>query len=189
MEAVQKGETAGPPRNCSPSVYLHELRNLAAVKMAAEAPGDTLNATAAGPPGLSCGLVGDQKFDGRGQLFRRRRGSDAANSRRNSPPQGCRASRRPGRLRVTLEESDRVGESLGLIEEIGEGGMGSVYMAQQTEPVKRAVAVKVIKAGMDSKAVLARFEAERQALALMDHPNIATGARRWLHRRRPAVIS
>jgi serine/threonine protein kinase len=51
--------------------------------------------------------------------------------------------------------------------------MGSVFMAQQTQPVKRAVAVKVIKAGMDSKAVLARFEAERQALAMMDHPNIA----------------
>lgn len=60
-----------------------------------------------------------------------------------------------------------------LVEEIGEGGMGSVYLAQQTEPVKRAVAVKVIKAGMDSKAVLTRFEAERQALAMMDHPNIA----------------
>ncbi len=50
---------------------------------------------------------------------------------------------------------------------------GSVWMAQQTEPIKRLVAVKVIKAGMDSKAVLARFDAERQALALMDHPNIA----------------
>ena len=60
-----------------------------------------------------------------------------------------------------------------LIEEIGEGGMGSVFMAQQIEPVKRVVAVKVIKAGMDSRAVLARFEAERQALAMMDHPNIA----------------
>ncbi|CAN5345390.1 hypothetical protein BH11PLA2_BH11PLA2_24070 [soil metagenome] len=60
-----------------------------------------------------------------------------------------------------------------LIEEIGEGGMGIVFMAQQTEPVRRAVAVKVIRAGMDSKAVLARFEAERQALAMMDHPNIA----------------
>jgi serine/threonine protein kinase/tetratricopeptide (TPR) repeat protein len=60
-----------------------------------------------------------------------------------------------------------------LIEEIGEGGMGSVFLAQQQEPVKRPVAVKVIKAGMDSRAVLARFEAERQALALMDHPNIA----------------
>src|SRR5262249_46520255 len=56
---------------------------------------------------------------------------------------------------------------------IGEGGMGTVWMAQQTEPVKRQVALKLIKAGMDSKAVLTRFEAERQALALMDHPNIA----------------
>src|SRR5262249_40602541 len=60
-----------------------------------------------------------------------------------------------------------------LVEEIGEGGMGTVWMAQQTEPVKRLVAVKLIKSGMDSKQVLARFEAERQALALMDHPNIA----------------
>jgi serine/threonine protein kinase/tetratricopeptide (TPR) repeat protein len=60
-----------------------------------------------------------------------------------------------------------------LVEQIGEGGMGIVWMAQQTEPVKRAVAVKLIKLGMDSKQVLARFEAERQALALMDHPNIA----------------
>jgi serine/threonine protein kinase/tetratricopeptide (TPR) repeat protein len=60
-----------------------------------------------------------------------------------------------------------------LIEQVGEGGMGTVWMAQQTEPVKRFVAVKLIKAGMDSRAVLARFEAERQALALMDHPNIA----------------
>src|SRR5207237_991753 len=60
-----------------------------------------------------------------------------------------------------------------LVQEIGEGGMGSVYLAQATEPVRLAVAVKVLKAGMDSKAVLARYEAERQALALMDHPNIA----------------
>ncbi len=60
-----------------------------------------------------------------------------------------------------------------LVEVIGEGGMGSVYLASQSEPVKRQVALKLIKAGMDSKAVLARFDAERQALALMDHPNIA----------------
>jgi tetratricopeptide (TPR) repeat protein len=60
-----------------------------------------------------------------------------------------------------------------LIEQIGEGGMGTVWMAQQTEPVKRLVALKLIKAGMDTRQVLARFEAERQALALMDHPNIA----------------
>jgi WD40 repeat protein/serine/threonine protein kinase len=59
-----------------------------------------------------------------------------------------------------------------LLEEIGEGGMGSVWMAQQTEPVKRLVAVKLVKAGMDSRQVIARFEAERQALALMDHANI-----------------
>lgn len=60
-----------------------------------------------------------------------------------------------------------------LLEEIGEGGMGAVWMAEQREPVKRLVAIKLIKAGMDSKAVLARFEAERQALALMDHLSIA----------------
>src|SRR5207248_5396623 len=60
-----------------------------------------------------------------------------------------------------------------LLEPIGEGGMGAVWMAQQTEPVKRLVALKLIKAGMDSRQVIARFEAERQALALMDHANIA----------------
>src|SRR5262245_30790436 len=57
---------------------------------------------------------------------------------------------------------------------LGEGGMGIVYVAEQSEPVKRRVALKVIKQGMDSARVLARFDAERQALALMDHPAIAT---------------
>src|SRR5262249_28665331 len=60
-----------------------------------------------------------------------------------------------------------------LLEPIGEGGMGAVWMAEQQEPVRRLVALKVIKAGMDSAQVVARFEAERQALALMDHPHIA----------------
>jgi eukaryotic-like serine/threonine-protein kinase len=60
-----------------------------------------------------------------------------------------------------------------LLQPIGEGGMGTVYMAEQTQPVRRVVALKLIKAGMDSRQVLARFGAERQALALMDHPNIA----------------
>jgi hypothetical protein len=60
-----------------------------------------------------------------------------------------------------------------LLEKIGEGGMGTVYMAEQREPVVRRVALKIIKAGMDTAQVVARFEAERQALALMDHPNIA----------------
>src|SRR5262249_55965052 len=60
-----------------------------------------------------------------------------------------------------------------LLEQIGEGGMGAVWVAEQQEPVKRRVALKLIKPGLDSERVIARFEAERQALALMDHPNIA----------------
>ncbi len=60
-----------------------------------------------------------------------------------------------------------------LLERIGEGGMGVVYLAEQTSPIRRKVAVKILKPGMDSRQVIARFEAERQALALMDHPNIA----------------
>ncbi len=68
------------------------------------------------------------------------------------------------------------GDQLGpykLLQPIGEGGMGSVWMAEQHEPVRRRVALKLIKPGMDSRQVLARFEAERQALSMMDHPNIA----------------
>src|SRR5262245_13037003 len=71
---------------------------------------------------------------------------------------------------------DAAGVTVGrykLLEKIGEGGCGVVYVAEQTEPVRRRVALKVIKLGMDTKAVVARFEAERQALAMMDHPNIA----------------
>ena len=72
--------------------------------------------------------------------------------------------------------SEPLGESIGkykLLQKIGEGGFGVVYMAEQTRPVRRNVALKIIKPGMDSKEVIARFEAERQALAMMDHPNIA----------------
>ena len=72
--------------------------------------------------------------------------------------------------------SERPGTMIGpykLLQQIGEGGMGTVYMAEQMEPVKRKVALKIIKAGMDSNQVIARFEAERQALAMMDHVNIA----------------
>jgi hypothetical protein len=70
---------------------------------------------------------------------------------------------------------EAVGMTLGrykLLEKVGEGGCGVVYVAEQTEPVRRRVALKVIKLGTDTKQVVARFEAERQALAMMDHPNI-----------------
>jgi serine/threonine protein kinase len=90
-------------------------------------------------------------------------------------------SPRPAAGPATVAEAPAPGPDVGaviagrykLLEQIGEGGMGTVWVGQQTEPIKRLVAVKLIKAGMDSKQVLARFEAERQALALMDHPNIA----------------
>jgi hypothetical protein len=83
----------------------------------------------------------------------------------------------PGNVsRPGPDADERVGTFIGrykLLQKIGEGGWGVVYMAEQEHPVRRRVALKVIKLGMDTKNVIARFEAERQALALMDHPNIA----------------
>ena len=79
-------------------------------------------------------------------------------------------------VREPANPSEGSGTRIGrykLLERIGQGGMGAVWMAEQVEPVRRMVALKLIKPGMDSSNVLARFEAERQALALMDHPNIA----------------
>jgi serine/threonine protein kinase len=108
---------------------------------------------------LSC-HVGDGGFPGRPSPPTP---TDTADTQTGSPP-GDRAG--------DLPDMRSVGPYT-LVEVIGEGGMGTVWLAQQTEPVKRLVALKVIKAGMDSRPVLARFEAERQALALMDHPNIA----------------
>ena len=75
-----------------------------------------------------------------------------------------------------------------LMEQIGEGGMGVVYVAEQTQPVRRKVALKVIKPGMDTRQVIARFEAERQALAMMDHPNIAKVLDGGDHRVGPALL-
>jgi eukaryotic-like serine/threonine-protein kinase len=77
---------------------------------------------------------------------------------------------------VALAGAEQAGDRIGryqLLQQIGEGGCGVVYMAEQEEPVRRRVALKIIKLGMDSKGVVARFEAERQALAMMDHANIA----------------
>jgi tetratricopeptide (TPR) repeat protein/serine/threonine protein kinase len=106
----------------------------------------------------------------RGRIETLIRQSDQLGSFLEHSPQPFEAS-----AETSVEAEDR-GNQIGpykLIEHIGDGGMGTVWMAQQTEPVKRVVALKLIKAGMDSKQVIARFDAERQALALMDHPNIA----------------
>jgi eukaryotic-like serine/threonine-protein kinase len=94
------------------------------------------------------------------------RSHDQAGSFLRQPPAG------------TVDESVVEGPGTGigpykLLQQIGEGGMGVVYMAEQEHPVRRRVAFKIIKPGMDSKQVIARFEAERQALAMMDHTNIA----------------
>ncbi|HUD46030.1 MAG TPA: serine/threonine-protein kinase [Candidatus Baltobacteraceae bacterium] len=82
----------------------------------------------------------------------------------------------PGLKMAPLSALEKPGDRIGrykLLQQIGEGGCGVVYLAEQEEPVRREIAIKVIKLGMDTKSVISRFEAERQALALMDHPNIA----------------
>src|SRR6185503_18636623 len=81
-----------------------------------------------------------------------------------------------GAISINVPLAEGPGTRIGrykLLQVIGEGGMGVVYMAEQEEPVRRRVALKIIKLGMDTKQVIVRFEAERQALALMDHPTIA----------------
>ena len=86
-----------------------------------------------------------------------------------SPPAGPAVT-------VNLPAAEGPGAVIGpykLLEQIGEGGFGVVFLAEQTQPVRRKVALKVLKPGMDTRQVVARFEAERQALALMDHANIA----------------
>jgi eukaryotic-like serine/threonine-protein kinase len=91
-------------------------------------------------------------------------------------PGGSNAARGPTDTVVTTTPTEKPGDFIGrykLLQKIGEGGCGVVYMAEQEQPVRRRVALKIIKLGMDTAQVIARFEAERQALALMDHPNIA----------------
>ncbi len=86
------------------------------------------------------------------------------------------AAERPATMVVTVPPAENPGDVIGrykIREKLGEGGCGVVYVAEQAEPVRRRVALKVIKLGMDTRTVIARFEAERQALAMMDHPNIA----------------
>ncbi|MHB8523909.1 MAG: WD40 repeat domain-containing serine/threonine protein kinase [Limisphaerales bacterium] len=95
--------------------------------------------------------------------------SSGSNADPSAPPAGTGADRHSS---LKQQPGDRIGRYR-LREKIGEGGCGVVYVAEQEEPVRRRVALKVIKLGMDTRQVIARFEAERQALALMDHPNIA----------------
>ena len=105
---------------------------------------------------------------------------DALLAAHNQPDAALATAAPAGKQTIKLDLPDApdeaVGQTLGrykLLERVGEGGCGVVYVAEQTEPVRRRVALKVIKLGMDTKQVVARFEAERQALAMMDHPNIA----------------
>src|SRR5258705_4229875 len=97
---------------------------------------------------------------------RRRRDGPTSDGPTASSPEGT----------VVMPAIEKPGDRIGrykILQQIGEGGCGVVYMAEQERPVRRRVALKVIKLGMDTKSVIARFEAERQALAMMDHPNIA----------------
>ena len=127
---------------------------------------------------------------GDNELLRQRvqqliRAFDEAGSFMAAPPEGeitatgpttSRANGSPSPVSESRPVVEGPGASIGpykLLERIGEGGMGIVFMAEQQSPVRRKVALKIIKPGMDSSHVIARFEAERQALALMEHPNIA----------------
>jgi WD40 repeat protein/serine/threonine protein kinase len=120
----------------------------------------------------------DAECDGDAALRGRLDALLAAHEQPNPPLAPEQVAPRPT-LKVELADEppdEAVGQKLGrykLLEKVGEGGCGVVYVAEQTEPVRRRVALKVIKLGMDTKQVVARFEAERQALAMMDHPNIA----------------
>jgi len=108
------------------------------------------------------------------------RASQEAGAFLQDPAAGARrpvdAAASPGPVSNGAALGEKAGDRIGrykLLQQIGEGGCGVVYMGEQEEPVRRRVALKVIKLGMDTKQVVARFEAERQVLALMDHPNIA----------------
>jgi tetratricopeptide (TPR) repeat protein len=129
-----------------------------------------LDAACAGDPGLRAGVEALLRAHDAEPGFLEQPASSLG-ATAGLPP-GFDAPAAPG-TRGTARPGTVLAGRYRLLEEVGEGGMGAVWMAQQTEPVRRMVAVKLIKPGMDSRTVLARFEAERQALALMDHPHIA----------------
>ena len=130
----------------------------------------------------------DEDRSGRAKLMRAHRDAGAflGGAEKQDATRDQRIAERPGTVIGPYK----------LLQQIGEGGMGVVWMAEQTQPVQRKVALKVIKPGMDSRQVIARFEAERQALAMMDHVNIArvfdggtTNVARSLRERSPSVAS
>ncbi len=134
---------------------------------------------ALGKPAAERGAFLDRECGGDGPLRQRLEALLAAHEQKDDVlATEVEAAIRPT-LSVHVPEEppdETVGQTLGrykLLEKVGEGGCGVVYVAEQTEPVRRRVALKIIKLGMDTKQVVARFEAERQALAMMDHPNIA----------------
>jgi len=120
---------------------------------------------------LDLACAGDASLRGRLQVLLQSNESAGGFLEPSSPADGPNAT-----VPVTLPVTERPGDTIGrykIREKLGEGGCGSVYVAEQTEPVRRRVALKILKLGMDTRSVIGRFEAERQALALMDHPNIA----------------
>ncbi|WZO98599.1 serine/threonine-protein kinase [Isosphaeraceae bacterium EP7] len=159
-----KQRSAALDRECAADPALrHRVELLLRATEAAPAatPGQVAETIIEGPAGSPRAIEADGTLDYRPTV---RDGP-------GDPPAAAatRPDRRPG-------GSEGPGSRIGpytLVQKLGEGGMGAVYMADQEEPVRRRVALKIIKPGMDSDAVIARFEAERQAVALMDHPNIA----------------
>src|SRR5688572_12774986 len=131
------------------------------------------------PPGVTRRAFLDQACAGDASLRQRLDALLAAHEAPEDSLATDAAARGKATIKLDFPEEpadEAVGQTLGrykLLERVGEGGCGVVYVAEQTEPVRRRVALKVIKLGMDTKQVVARFEAERQALAMMDHPNIA----------------
>ncbi len=114
---------------------------------------------------LNAHAKADQFFTGISEVMHGEDGSQAE-------PLGAEVLR-PSRNTVTEEQVGAMIGSFKIVEKLGEGGCGAVYLAEQQQPIRRRVALKIVKLGLDTKTVIARFEQERQALALMDHPNIA----------------
>jgi serine/threonine protein kinase len=144
---------------------------------ASDLPDETLfeGALKCRPPAERAAYL-DQACAGQPELRRRLEELLAAHDRSGEFLEPTEAAAARPTIALDLVPEETPGTMIGrykLLQKIGEGGMGVVYMAEQTEPVIRKVAFKIIKLGMDTHQVVARFEAERQALALMDHPNIA----------------